>query len=279
MGLQPTVALALCFLATQVLRYGYGRTTPGEDPVAPIGESIGGWVTPFWKDMTPVAAGEEGGAADPGLLGAFAKSFFMILVTELGDETFIIAAIMAMRHSRLTVYAGAMSALALMTVISTALGYVLPNLISRKATQHAASVLYTFFGLRLLYIAWHSKPQDTNQGEVEEVEHKLTESENSRGQLRRFFTKFCTPVFLEAFVLTFLAEWGDRSQIATVSLAAVYNPVGVTVGAVMGHMLCTGTAVVGGQLLAMRISQRTVAVAGGVLFLLFALHSVLSSHA
>ena len=39
-----------------------------------------------------------------------------ILVTELGDETFIIAAIMAMRHSRLTVYAGAMSALALMTV-------------------------------------------------------------------------------------------------------------------------------------------------------------------
>ena len=48
-------------------------------------------------------------------------------------------------------------------VISTALGYVLPNLISRKATQHAASVLYTFFGLRLLYIAWTSKPQDTNQ--------------------------------------------------------------------------------------------------------------------
>ena len=50
-----------------------------------------------------------------------------------------------------------------MQVISTALGYVLPNLISRKATQHAASVLYTFFGLRLLYIAWHSKPQDSNQ--------------------------------------------------------------------------------------------------------------------
>ena len=44
-----------------------------------------------------------------------------ILVTELGDETFIIAAIMAMRHSRLTVYAGAMSALALMTVSFPAL--------------------------------------------------------------------------------------------------------------------------------------------------------------
>lgn len=48
-------------------------------------------------------------------------------------------------------------------VISTALGYVLPNLVSRKATQHAASVLYTCFGLRLLWIAWHAKPQETNQ--------------------------------------------------------------------------------------------------------------------
>lgn len=39
-----------------------------------------------------------------------------IMVTELGDETFIIAAIMAMRHSRLVVYFGAMTALTFMTV-------------------------------------------------------------------------------------------------------------------------------------------------------------------
>ena len=48
-------------------------------------------------------------------------------------------------------------------IISTALGYVLPNLISRKATHHAASVLYTIFGVRLLWIAWRSKPQESNQ--------------------------------------------------------------------------------------------------------------------
>lgn len=80
-------------------------------------------------------------------------------------------------------------------------------------------------------------------------------------------------------MLLSVAEWGDRSQIATVSLAAVYNPYGVTIGAIVGHMLCTGTAVVGGQLLAMRISQRTVAVAGGVLFLVFAVHSVVTNNA
>ncbi len=48
-------------------------------------------------------------------------------------------------------------------IISTALGVVLPNLISRKATHHAASVLYVIFGVRLLWIAWRSKPQDSNQ--------------------------------------------------------------------------------------------------------------------
>jgi len=45
---------------------------------------------------------------------------------------------------------------------------------------------------------------------------------------------------------------------------------GVTVGAIIGHSICTGVAVVGGALLARRISQRTVAVAGGTLFLIFA---------
>ena len=41
-----------------------------------------------------------------------------IIVTEVGDETFIIAAIMAMRHPRIVVYAGAMTALIFMTVRS-----------------------------------------------------------------------------------------------------------------------------------------------------------------
>lgn len=79
-----------------------------------------------------------------------------ILATEFGDETFIVAALMAMRHEKLVVFGGAITALVIMTVLSTALGFIVPNLISRHTTGVLAGCLYTFFGLRLMYIAYFS---------------------------------------------------------------------------------------------------------------------------
>lgn len=80
-------------------------------------------------------------------------------------------------------------------------------------------------------------------------------------------------VFTQAFTLCFLAEWGDRSQIATIALASSKNLYGVLLGGLVGHAFCTALAVIGGRMLAARISERTVALVGGVLFLLFAVHS------
>ncbi|KAL0725203.1 hypothetical protein Bca4012_039802 [Brassica carinata] len=217
----------------------------------------------------------------PGVFDALFSSFSMILVTEIGDETFIIAALMAMRHPKATVLSGALSALFVMTILSTGLGRIVPNLISRKHTNSAATgsyifehaVLYAFFGLRLLYIAWRSSDSKSHQKkEMEEVEEKL-ESGQGKTPFRRFFSRFCTPIFLESFILTFLAEWGDRSQIATIALATHKNAVGVAIGASVGHTICTSLAVVGGSMLASRISQRTVATVGGLLFLGFSVSS------
>ncbi|KAL9234874.1 hypothetical protein vseg_009692 [Gypsophila vaccaria] len=207
-----------------------------------------------------------------GVFDAFFASLCMILVSEIGDETFIIAALMAMRHPKSIVLSGALSALVVMTVLSTGLGRIVPNLISRKHTNSAATVLYLFFGLRLLYIAWRSDPKGSQKKEMEEVEEKL-EGGQGKTSIRRFFTRFCTPIFLESFILTFLAEWGDRSQIATIALATHKNALGVCIGATIGHTVCTSVAVVGGSMLASRISQRTVAAVGGFLFLGFSLSS------
>merc|ERR1712032_373136 len=95
-----------------------------------------------------------------------------------------------------------------------------------------------------------------------EVEKRARES-----SLRQLGRKVCSPIFLEALILTFLAEWGDRSQLATIALATHYNGYGVTLGGILGHCICTAGAVIGGKMLAMKISPRPVAVFGGVTFL------------
>ncbi len=63
-----------------------------------------------------------------------------------------------------------------------------------------------------------------------------------------------TMILTQAFIMTFLAEWGDRSQIATIALAASYNLFMVYVGALLGHFICTGAAVQLGEYISKRVS-------------------------
>jgi hypothetical protein len=58
-----------------------------------------------------------------GFVHAFVASLSVIIVSEIGDKTFFIAAILAMKHSRLLVFLGAISALGLMTFLSVCLGF------------------------------------------------------------------------------------------------------------------------------------------------------------
>jgi putative Ca2+/H+ antiporter (TMEM165/GDT1 family) len=80
---------------------------------------------------------------------------------------------------------------------------------------------------------------------------------------------------IETFCLIFVAEWGDRSMLATIALGAAQNPVGVAVGATAGHLFATFIAVIGGSLISKKISERFVAFCGGWLFLLFALFTAI----
>lgn len=59
-------------------------------------------------------------------------------------------------------------------------------------------------------------------------------------------------------------------------LATSSDVVGVTLGGVLGHALCTGAAVLGGKHLAERVDERVVSGIGGVLFLLFGAHALWS---
>lgn len=58
------------------------------------------------------------GHVHAGLVHGFVKAIVVIIVSEIGDKTFFIAAIFAMKHPRSTVFAGAIGALGLMTFLS-----------------------------------------------------------------------------------------------------------------------------------------------------------------
>jgi putative Ca2+/H+ antiporter (TMEM165/GDT1 family) len=76
--------------------------------------------------------------------------------------------------------------------------------------------------------------------------------------------------------MTFLAEWGDRSQIATISLAASDNAVMVTLGALIGHFVCTAGAVKLGEWISSRVKEKTIHYVGGAVFILSGVITLLS---
>lgn len=200
---------------------------------------------------------------------AFVNSFAMILVTEIGDKTFFIAAIMSMRHHPLYVFGGAIAALAVMTVLGALAGFMLPNVMPRQYTHWVAAALFLYFGCVLLKDAYDMFKKGEGNGASEELEEVEEELEKKKSACTS------TQVLLSAFTMTFLAEWGDRSQIATIALAAAKDPLGVVVGAIIGHSLCTGAACLGGKLLAGQIPERTVVLVGAIGFLVFAAHSAM----
>ncbi|KAF9173493.1 hypothetical protein BGX21_002829 [Mortierella sp. AD011] len=244
---------------------------------------------------------------------SFFLSLAMIMVSEIGDKTFLIAAIMAMKHPRFLVFSAAISALAVMSILSAAFGHAVPNLIPRTYTNYLAAILFFCFGIRMFYDGYNMTEEDAKH-ELEEVTQELQDKEDlellqraeagsataanmdeggedssnlvgsvpplkstskksqSSGLVNLFQLLF-SPVFVQTFAMTFLAEWGDRSQISTIALAAAHNMIWVSVGAVFGHSICTGVAVIGGRMLASRISVRTVTLAGAVVFEIFAIVS------
>lgn len=200
------------------------------------------------------------------MLTAFTAGLLLITVSELGDKTFFIAAILAMRHSRRLVFAGAIAALAAMTVLSVLLGQA-ASLLPKQYVFYAEIILFFCFGLKLLYEA-SKMPAKNECQEAQEALEVIKEAELKMPRKQSPVT-----ILLKTFMMTFVAEWGDRTQFATITLAASYNPFGVTIGAILGHGICAAIAVICGRLISQRISERIMTAVGGLLFLIFAVVS------
>lgn len=222
-----------------------------------------------------------------GFVHAFVASLSVIIVSELGDKTFFIAAILAMKNSRIAVFVASMLALGIMTVLASVMG-VATTVIPRIYIHYTSVVLFVVFGLKMLKEGYDMSPDEAKE-ELDSVQSSIEKKDQGpsgqpnginrsscyasedpetgvikslpevplKTKIKRKFLVFVSLAFIETFTMIFLAEWGDRSQISTLVLAARENVIAVTIGALLGHFLCTGLAVVGGRFIAQMISVKT----------------------
>jgi putative Ca2+/H+ antiporter (TMEM165/GDT1 family) len=204
---------------------------------------------------------------DPGL-AAFGSSLTAITLAELGDKTFFMALILAVRHRARWVFIGAFAALTAVTVLSLGLGYGLRELLPQAVVPWLAAVLFLGFGLKLLLDVQGMAAGGTGE-EAEEAEEAINAAETRK--------PLNTPwaVIWEAFALVFVAELGDRTQFTTIFMATapakVFSFGGLLAGTLLGHALVTWLAVGAGKWMGQWVNERLLYRLSGGLFLVFGL--------
>eukprot|EP00915_Cephaloidophora_sp_WS-2016_P004594 GHVH01006143.1.p1 GENE.GHVH01006143.1~~GHVH01006143.1.p1 ORF type:complete len:278 (-),score=41.38 GHVH01006143.1:50-883(-) len=254
-----------------------------------------------WHDATNISFDELFS-----LRGAFVPSVGTIVVSELGDKTFFIAALMSMKYNPFSVFMGAAGALYVMTILSALLGGSTLLLVDKRVTKYISIALFFYFGITQTYAAYMMDESKENEelAEVEsilgikmlnnapvEIEARTLEKGNFRStaggdeeesksvyipslssvmdRVRGILFNCMNPVIWKAFTWTFVAEWGDRSQITTIALATANNWILVSLGAIIGHSLCTCLACFAGKMVSNSVSERIVGLIAGGLFLVF----------
>jgi putative Ca2+/H+ antiporter (TMEM165/GDT1 family) len=190
---------------------------------------------------------------NPAAAGA---SFLIVLPAELPDKTVLACLVMGSRYRPAFVFAGAAAAFAAHVAIAVTAGGLL-GLLPHRPVQALAGVLF-LIGAVLL---WRQHAQD---GDEDVADH---------GRRRRFL-----PVAGLAFAVVFAAEFGDLTQILTVSLAVRYgDPLAVGIGSVLALWVAAGGAIVGGRSLLKIIPMTWLTRAAALIMLVLAGASIVTA--
>ena len=162
-----------------------------------------------------------------------AAVFPIIFIGELPDKTMFASLIMATTGRPRSVWLGAAGAFLVHVVIATTIGVAIFHLFPHRAVEAVVAVL---FALGAAYALWERAKEQAREAHEEEVVEHATE-EGHR-------------MIKTAFVVIFLAEWGDLTQILTANLAAHYHqPWSVFLGAATALVSVMAIGVVGGRAL------------------------------
>jgi putative Ca2+/H+ antiporter (TMEM165/GDT1 family) len=176
------------------------------------------------------------------------SSFALVAVSEMGDKTQLLAFSLAARFKRpWPIMAGIFVATLLNHALAASVGAWISAAISPKTMSFVLAALFVAFGI------WTLKPDTLDE---EEKEPKFG-------------------AFLTTAVLFFLAEMGDKTQMATVALGARFQSAfAVTLGTTLGMMVTDGLAVLLGDRLAHRVQMKSIRVFAAALFFAFGIYSL-----
>jgi len=176
-------------------------------------------------------------------ISVFTNSFFLVFAGEMGDKTQLLALLLAARYRQpWVILAGVFVATILNHALASWAGGLVASYFQPEVLKWALAILFFGFAIWIL---------------VPDKEDEFKES-------GRF------GAFLTTVVAFFLAEMGDKTQLATVALGARYTQVWiVTLGTTMGMMASNALAIFLGEKLLKRIPMKWVRVFACILFFLF----------
>jgi Ca2+/H+ antiporter, TMEM165/GDT1 family len=175
---------------------------------------------------------------------AFLASLGFVVLAEMGDKTQLLAMAFATRYKASTVMWGVFAATVVNHFMAVLVGNYLTNIIPIQYVQIAAAVSFILFGL------WTIRGDEL------------------AGEDRRFnFNPFWTVA-----VAFFIAEMGDKTQLATIALAAKYQSViPVLAGTTAGMLIADAIGIGIGIILGKKIPERAVKWFAAIIFILFGL--------
>ena len=184
---------------------------------------------------------------DPVVIGL---TFLAIFVVELPDKTFLATLVLATKYRPILVWIGVSLAFAVQTTVAVLLGHAV-SFLPENVVHIAAGLMFLAGAVILIREGRsHQAAQD------EEIETKAVHGWRA---------------ILASFLVLFAAEWGDLSQLLTISLVAKYsNPVSVFIGALLALLTVSGLAVVSGRALLRVVSLHALHYAGAGVCLLLA---------
>lgn len=181
----------------------------------------------------------------PDLSSAFFLSFGVIFLAELGDKSQLMAMAFATRYRPLTVLAAVTIATLIVHAGSVLLGAAVAMALPTQAIQVAAGVAF------LVFAAWTIRGDEL--GEAEQGRARRT----GRWALVTIGTAF------------FLAELGDKTMLATITLATTEEPIGTWLGSTAGMVAADAIAIAIGALMGTRLPERAIKVFAAGAFVLF----------